>query len=239
MTLRPYTGLSDGIAPGRRPGTEHFANGTQYLLGGRLWNNGTYAIRYRTGSTRTLSVHATGRAVDLDGTNMGGSRPGCTLPELARWADFFADHADELGIELVVHYAAKPYGRSWKCDRGTWRDAAAGALAGGGTTWADHLHVELSPAFADSPALIDAGWKSILTGVPAPAPAPPAPPKYPGRPLKIGSTGKAVELVQRQLRIVVDGKFGPQTDGAVRAFQKEHGLLVDGIVGQYTWGALF
>lgn len=237
MTLRPYTGLSDGIASGRRPGTERFAAGTEYLTGGRLWNNGTFAIRYRTGSTRTLSVHSTGRAVDLDGTNMGGNRPGCSLPELAEWADFFAEHADALGVELVVHYAAKPFGRSWRCDRGTWRNANEGALVGGGTTWADHLHVELSPAFADSPALIDAGWTAILTGKPAPSPV--APPKYPGRLLKLGSTGKSVELVQKALGIVIDGRFGPQTDAAVRAFQKEHGLLVDGIVGPYTWGALF
>lgn len=239
MTLRPYTGISDGIAPRRRPGTEHFASATQYLTSGRLWNNGTYGVRYVTGSTRTLSVHSTGRAVDLDSSKMGdGVRIGCTLPELASWADFFAEKADHFGIELVIHYAAKPYGRSWRCDRGTWRNATAGALSGGGTTWADHLHIELAPAFADSPALIDAGWASALTGGSAPVPAPP-PPKYPGRMLKIGSTGKSVELVQERLGIVVDGKFGTQTDFAVRAFQNAERLVVDGIVGPVTWAKLF
>lgn len=39
--------------------------------------------------------------------------------------------------------------------------------------------------------------------------------------------------------IKIDGKFGPTTDKAVRAFQKAKGLTVDGIVGRQTWVKLF
>ena len=35
-----------------------------------------------------------------------------------------------------------------------------------------------------------------------------------------------------------DGKFGRKTEAAVKAFQANNGLKVDGIVGQATWGAL-
>ncbi|MEV1069648.1 serine/threonine-protein kinase [Streptomyces sp. NPDC050263] len=36
----------------------------------------------------------------------------------------------------------------------------------------------------------------------------------------------------------VDGDFGPDTETAVRSFQSDKGLAVDGIVGKNTWGAL-
>ena len=36
----------------------------------------------------------------------------------------------------------------------------------------------------------------------------------------------------------IDGKFGPRTETAVKAFQRDKGLQVDGIVGPITWGAI-
>src|SRR4051812_46892766 len=59
-----------------------------------------------------------------------------------------------------------------------------------------------------------------------------------------GSRGPAVAAVQSKLRstlpsILVDGIFGPQTEGAVRAYQRAHGLPVTGRVDARTWSALF
>ena len=58
-----------------------------------------------------------------------------------------------------------------------------------------------------------------------------------------GDQNHPVRTLQYLLRarghaVTVDGIFGPKTDAAVRAFQKERGLAVDGIVGPHTWSAL-
>ena len=52
--------------------------------------------------------------------------------------------------------------------------------------------------------------------------------------LKIGSKGEDVKELQRLLGITQDGVFGPVTWQAVRSFQQNNGLLVDGVVGKAT-----
>jgi peptidoglycan hydrolase-like protein with peptidoglycan-binding domain len=39
-------------------------------------------------------------------------------------------------------------------------------------------------------------------------------------------------------RLAADGDFGPQTEEAVKRFQANAGLTVDGVVGRQTWTAL-
>lgn len=61
--------------------------------------------------------------------------------------------------------------------------------------------------------------------------------------LRIGATGDAVKILQTGLNgkgyaLVADGIFGPATDAAVRRFQSDNGLAVDGIVGPQTWRAV-
>ncbi len=73
---------------------------------------------------------------------------------------------------------------------------------------------------------------------------------YPGTPLRVGSSGPNVVVVQASLNRIaqnypaipklsnVDGVFGSRTEASVRAFQRIFGLTPDGIVGPATWYAL-
>ena len=56
--------------------------------------------------------------------------------------------------------------------------------------------------------------------------------------LRQGSTGYAVRYVQYRTGAKVDGKFGPKTAAAVRAYQRANGLQVDEIVGAKTWAKM-
>lgn len=62
--------------------------------------------------------------------------------------------------------------------------------------------------------------------------------------LKMGPAEDQVRIIQRALQATgydpgpIDGIYGPRTTAAVRAFQRDHGLRVDGVVGPQTWRAL-
>ncbi|HET9737767.1 MAG TPA: peptidoglycan DD-metalloendopeptidase family protein, partial [Solirubrobacteraceae bacterium] len=57
--------------------------------------------------------------------------------------------------------------------------------------------------------------------------------------LSYGDTGEAVAAVQTELQITADGIFGPQTEGAVKAFQLAQRMEATGVVDAKTWAALF
>ncbi|MCM2291076.1 peptidoglycan-binding protein [Allorhizobium sp. BGMRC 0089] len=62
--------------------------------------------------------------------------------------------------------------------------------------------------------------------------------------LRRGMEGEAVEQLQRALasagyyHLSIDGDFGPGTEGALRIYQGDTGLTVDGIAGKNTFASL-
>jgi hypothetical protein len=238
---RKYTGW-DANATGKRAGLEKFVELTVKHFNGGVWNNGTWNVRnMNTPGAPKPSVHGTGRAADLSwrankGRGFGNYQTACQV------VDFWVANAELFLIEEIHDYHLAPFGRGWRCDRSAWRVYTKNTIGSPGGDW---FHVEIAPTHADNPAYYEQAFAS-LGGAPAPAAAPaPAPAaglkfEYPGTPIKLGSKGDAVKLVQAVVgEPVIDGDFGRKTDAVVRLWQAKQGLKSDGVVGPATWAKMF
>ncbi len=114
----------------------------------------------------------------------------------------------------------------------------------------------LAPSTPPLPPSPSQTQRPSIRAPPLPPPTPICDPKSPAM-LQLGSTGAKVAELQRVLTQVgygsllvgqagiggrsnsgIDGKFGIPTQNAVKRFQQDNRLPVDGKVGQITWGAL-
>lgn len=147
--MRPYTGNSDP-ASGARAGTKQFQNLMVFLFG--MKNLGIYANRPVRGGSG-LSVHATGRACDLGGTDK----------QIVEAINFLTANANRLSIEEIHDYGNRVipgrHGAGWRCDRNAWKAYDKPTIGSPGAAW---VHYELAPDMADNPAKVDAAFKAIL-----------------------------------------------------------------------------
>jgi len=242
--MRPYTG-TDKIATGKRAGTEALVAAIQNASNRQVWNNGTFGVRKKRGAQSSnlsgMSVHSTGRAADLSRRAWSG-RPGCSRADLEKVIDWLVSVADDIGFEYLADYEYGSGGRGWRCDRDDWNIYKPGVIKGGGS--GDWIHIEIDNEHADTTDWVDAAMSSFPLGAHVPA----EDTKTGWKTCRLGDNGKNVEAVQTALAaagyknssgrkpIVVDGDFGPTTDKRVRQYQKDNGLVVDGIVGPQTAG---
>ena len=160
---RPYTGNSDGAAPSHLPGMDEWIRQAIKYGAGAFWNNGSYGVRPKKGS-ESLSVHATGRAVDLS-YRMSEKHPTANRKGSIAFINIVLANANELGVECVLDYFPKAFGRGWRCDRQAWKSYSKPEIhnAPGG----DWLHVEVAPAFVNQPlSLIQQAFKRVFTELP-------------------------------------------------------------------------
>ena len=166
---RKYTGNSDGLAKGPRPGTEELLRLASKRFG--FTNLGIFSNRRMNNdkakadptNPKYLSVHATGRAVDM------GYKDRKKAEEC--W-NFLIQHTAALGIEEIHDYAFDPdgkgpkkaWGAGYRCSRG---ENLAGIVIfdeknNAGTPGGKWLHVELSPEMADDPKKFRDAWIACL-----------------------------------------------------------------------------
>lgn len=197
-------------------------------------NLGTYGVRPITGGSQ-WSSHAFGAAWDW-----GYGADNALRLRVIDW--LIANH-EALHVQMIVD---EGHDRVWKSHRAELGGPGWKAVDIVGWAW---LHIETTKD----------GWGDGTPveqrlGTPAPAPVPTGAPTMADvaaalavakrTVLRLGSKGNAVEWAQIALRnaghrVALDGNFGPQVDGAVRAFQTAKRITVDGVVGKQTWARLW
>jgi len=161
VKARRYTGTIDGIAKGRRAGMTAWIDNVIKLGGGTIWNNGDFVVRNQRGKD-ALSVHATGRAVDLSfrhvqqrglGVKVDGRKGAIKVMRT------LIANADDIGLELILDYFPQPFGRGWRCDRRDWIRYDVATIAGAPN--GDWFHCEISPRFAEDAELVNKAFASL------------------------------------------------------------------------------
>lgn len=165
----------------------------------------------------------------------------------------YSNHASATAVD--INAVAHPIGRS-----GTFKHAwqytkikarmvwCLGVLRwGGGWSRPDEMHFEIATASQARVARLARRWartsvgKAILDA--NPFYTAPVVYKAGSRNLRKGDRGQDVRVLQRRLKITVDGVYGEATAEAVRRFERSKkqqypALKVDGTVGKVTWRAL-
>ena len=160
---RPYIGNSDGPAAGPRAGMNEFIKQIIHHSDGALWNNGAYGRRDMRGKPGSLSVHATGRAVDMSYRG-SAQRPKANRKNALPFIEKLVANANVLGIEIVMDYFPAPHGRAWRCDRQEWKKYTKPTI--GGAPGGDWFHIEITPQAADSVIFVKAAFLKVFGEIP-------------------------------------------------------------------------
>ena len=156
---RDYIGNADGASPAPRAGMNEWIKQAIAASNGALWNNGSWGQRDMRGKPGTLSVHATGRAVDLS-YRKTEKHPKASRLNALSFIDVVVANANDLGLQCILDYFPKEHGRAWRCDRYAWlkydKPTIHGAPGG------DWFHIEITPQAADSVIWVKAAFLKVF-----------------------------------------------------------------------------
>jgi hypothetical protein len=128
-----------------------------------VFNNGSWGVRDQRGHAGTLSVHATGRAVDLS-YRKSERRPQANRKGAVSFIDIVVANANKLGVECILDYFPAPYGRAWRCDRQAWKKYSKPTIYG--APGGDWFHIEITPQAADSVIFVKAAFLKVFGEIP-------------------------------------------------------------------------
>jgi len=208
---------------------------TDGVIGNATWNA---IIRYYVAVTKLATLESEGERIGI-----GNTPPNVVLREGSTGADV-------IELQFLLNYIATFYSEiSPVIQDGVFRSTTTTSVKQFQRRFGLVQDGVVGPATWNMLYSVYKGIGNNVTVPTPPAPTPPTRPPYPGYLLRVGSRGESVLLMQRYLnvisrvyttipRLTEDGVFGPLTQSAVIAFQRQFGLTPDGIIGPVTWNAI-
>jgi hypothetical protein len=151
-----YTGF-DGNVKAKRPAMDAWIKNA--LAYSQLKNLGSWVVREQRSNGAVNhagipSVHGTGRAVDIGFSGVKDGRAKCE-----HLLELLTTNYKTLGVEMILDYYPKPFGRGWRVDRKTWQTYTKATIAGApGGNW---IHVEIAPKLLETVAGVSSAWTLI------------------------------------------------------------------------------
>jgi hypothetical protein len=254
LTWLPQTLLAAGLKVAEQPGWQERGRGDVGPTKGVMCH---HTAGPKDGNMPSLGTVINGRSdlpgplaqlcLGRDGTYYVVAAGRCNHAGVGNWQGYTSGNTNFIGIEAEnTGYAEGPKADPWPAvQMDAYRRGVAGILKKIGANaimCCGHKEYALPVGRKDDPDFDMTDFRlhvsAIMAGIaPQPSIIPAA--DSANRPtLRRGATGDLVEKVQAKLDVSVSGVFDGSTEASVRQFQRDQGLVPDGIVGPRTWAGL-
>jgi len=254
LTWLPQVLLGAGLKVAEQPGWRTRGRGDVGPTKGVICHHTAGA---KTGNMPSLGVVTDGRpdlpgplaqlCLGRDGTYFVVAAGRCNHAGVGNWQGISTGNTNFIGIEAEnTGFVSGPKADPWPAvQMDAYRRGVAAILKkirANAIMCCGHKEYALPVGRKDDPTFNMDDFRSRVSAIMAgTAPAPsiiPATDSANRPTLRRGDTGKLVETIQTKVGVPANKTFDAATEAAVRQFQRDHGLVPDGIVGPRTWASV-
>lgn len=254
LTWLPKVLLDAGLKVAEQPGWQNRGRGDVGPIKGVICH---HTAGPQTGNMPSLGVVTNGRpdlpgplaqlCLGRDGAFFVVAAGRCNHAGVGNWQGFTSGNTNFIGIEAEnTGFTSGPKADPWPAvQMDAYRRGVAAILTkirANAIMCCGHKEYALPQGRKDDPTFDMNEFRVQVSAIMAgTAPHPSVIPAVDsaGRPtLRRGDTGDLVNEIQTKVGPGVTGTFDAATEAALRQFQRDHGLVPDGIVGPRTWATL-
>ena len=254
LTWLPQVLLDGGLRVAEQPGWQNCGRGNVGTIKGVICH---HTAGPKTGNMPSLGIVTNGRSdlpgplsqlcLGRDGTFFIVAAGRCNHAGAGNWQGFTSGNTNFIGIEAEnTGHVSGPKADPWPAIQlDAYRRGVAAILKKIGANaimCCGHKEYALPQGRKPDPNFDMNDFRlqvsAIMAGT-APHPSViPATDAAGRRTLRRGDSGELVKEIQPKIGVAASGIFDADTEAALRQFQRDNGLVADGIVGPRTWATL-